>query len=365
VSALIRQNFALLSQKIVERSAELGEHYIARDRAEYGHMLRSAAGGGALTGITTTIKFGITGLHLPGFFEGLFASLNYGVSFIGIQLLGFSLATKQPASTAPAIAAHMERLDAPGQLERLVDEIVHLIRSQVAGILGNVTCVIPATLVFELLARALAGHPLISEEKAAATLGSLSALGPSWIYAAFTGILLWLSSTISGSIDNFFAYRGLSRALLKNRRLIFVFGARGAERISRFFTKNIAGFAANISLGLFLGLLPALLQFVGVPLEVRHVTLATGAIAASVSALGVDCLLSPALWLAVLGVAGIGVLNVAVSFSVALLVAVRARAIAPPGRRRLYAAIRRRFRQEPGSFFYPPAPRRQSLSPPV
>lgn len=358
VLALLRQNFSLLSQKVVERSAEIGEHYIARNPEEYRHMLKSAAGGGALTGVTTTIKFGITGLHLSAFFEGLLASLNYSASFILIQLLGFSLATKQPATTAPAIAAHMENLSAPGQVERVVDEVVYLIRSQIAGIIGNVSFVIPATLFFELLARLLAGRALISVEKAEHTLASLSVLGPSWPYAAFTGLLLWLASYVSGSVDNFYAYRGLGKALEKNPRLVFVFGASGAEKISRFFTRNIAGFAANVSLGLFLGLLPSLLQFVGLPIEVRHVTLSTGAVAASVSALGPESLLTAPFWLAVLGVIGIGTLNVAVSFSVALFLAIRGRGIAAPERRAVYRGIRRRFRRAPLSLFFPPKAKR-------
>lgn len=358
VLALLRQNFSLLSQKVVERSAEIGEHYIARNPEEYRHMLKSAAGGGALTGVTTTIKFGITGLHLSAFFEGILASLNYSASFILIQLLGFSLATKQPATTAPAIAAHMENLSAPGQVERVVDEVVYLIRSQIAGIIGNVSFVIPATLFFELLARLLAGRALISVEKAEHTLASLSVLGPSWPYAAFTGLLLWLASYVSGSVDNFYAYRGLGKALEKNPRLVFVFGASGAEKISRFFTRNIAGFAANVSLGLFLGLLPSLLQFVGLPIEVRHVTLSTGAVAASVSALGPESLLTAPFWLAVLGVIGIGTLNVAVSFSVALFLAIRGRGIAAPERRAVYRGIRRRFRRAPLSLFFPPKAKR-------
>ena len=43
---LLRQNFRLLTRKMVERSGETGEHYIARSRREYGAMLKSAAGGG-------------------------------------------------------------------------------------------------------------------------------------------------------------------------------------------------------------------------------------------------------------------------------------------------------------------------------
>ena len=45
---LLSHHYALLAAKVAERSAETGEHYITRDRAEYQGMLRAAATGGAV-----------------------------------------------------------------------------------------------------------------------------------------------------------------------------------------------------------------------------------------------------------------------------------------------------------------------------
>jgi site-specific recombinase len=53
---LLRQNWRLLTRKMVERSGETGEHYIARSRQEYGVMLKSAAGGGAIMAVTAWLK---------------------------------------------------------------------------------------------------------------------------------------------------------------------------------------------------------------------------------------------------------------------------------------------------------------------
>ncbi len=47
IAHLAGSSFAQLARKVVERSAETGEHYITRDRKEYGELLRAAAGGGA------------------------------------------------------------------------------------------------------------------------------------------------------------------------------------------------------------------------------------------------------------------------------------------------------------------------------
>ncbi|MGA3247395.1 MAG: hypothetical protein ABSD12_04350, partial [Paraburkholderia sp.] len=108
VAHLMRSNFSLLARKVVEYSADTGEHYIARDRAEYLKMLRMAAGGGLVTVVTVCLKFAITGAHLQSMVEGLLAGINYAASFLLMHFLHFSLATKQPAMTAPTIARELD-----------------------------------------------------------------------------------------------------------------------------------------------------------------------------------------------------------------------------------------------------------------
>ena len=53
IRGLFARHYSLLARKVAERSAETGEHYITRDRAEYRAMLRAAAGGGAVLAATT------------------------------------------------------------------------------------------------------------------------------------------------------------------------------------------------------------------------------------------------------------------------------------------------------------------------
>ncbi|HJV52702.1 MAG TPA: preprotein translocase subunit TatB, partial [Noviherbaspirillum sp.] len=48
VKGLISRSFSLLARKMVERNADFGEQYAARDRSEYGAMLKSAWRGGAV-----------------------------------------------------------------------------------------------------------------------------------------------------------------------------------------------------------------------------------------------------------------------------------------------------------------------------
>jgi site-specific recombinase len=60
-----------------------------------------------------------------------------------IQMLHFTVATKQPAMTAPAMAAKLKDIQSDGSIQEFVDEVAHLVRSQVAAILGNVLIVFP------------------------------------------------------------------------------------------------------------------------------------------------------------------------------------------------------------------------------
>jgi site-specific recombinase len=351
--ALLRQNLHLLTRRIVERNAETGEHYVARSRAEYFGMLRRALGGGALTGFTTLIKLFSAKLALAHFFKGAAFSLNYAGSFVAIQLAGFTLATKQPATTAPALARRMEELRDTARLEALVDEIVCLIRSQTAAIAGNLLAVIPATFLLHWAWTASVGHSLIDETKARAIVDSVSALSGAWPYAIFTGVLLWFSSILAAWADNWFTLHELRAALAGHRGLQHFLGPSRATRLALWFERNIAGLAGNISLGLMLGMIPEVASFFGAPIDVRHVTLSTGQFTAALSVLGVGAL-GWKVWLfSVVGILGIGVFNVLISFMLALFVAMRARNVRAPERGLLYRAVVRRFFGEPLSFIFP------------
>jgi len=110
VRALWVSSTQLTAARVAERSAKTGEHYITRDWAEYRTMLGRAAGGGALLGFTTWFKFLLGGLALSAFWGGLAAGLNYALAFVLIQFLHFTVATKQPAVTAPAMVAKLREL---------------------------------------------------------------------------------------------------------------------------------------------------------------------------------------------------------------------------------------------------------------
>ncbi|TDM08229.1 MAG: recombinase [Ideonella sp. MAG2] len=356
IGPLFTRHYALLARKVTERSAETGEHYITRDRAEYRQMLGKAAGGGAVIGLTTLAKFALSALQVSAFWVGFLAGANYALSFVLVHLLHWTVATKQPAMTAPALAAKLEAVgQQEGAVDSFVDEVAHLIRSQVAGILGNLALVTPVVLAAQGLAWWLQKAPLVGEQEARYVLHSLTLLGPTALFAAFTGVLLFASSLIAGWVENWFVYHRLESALAWNPRITRLLSPARAQRWARWWRANISGLAANVSLGMMLGLIPALASFVGLPLEVRHVTLGMGQLAAAVGALGPDIFRQPEFWWCLAGIGVTGLLNLAVSFTLAFKVALASRGLQVQERGRLYAALRQRWATSPGSFFRPPA----------
>ena len=355
VRALISANSSMLAAKVAERSSETGEHYITRTRTEYFQMLRDAAGGGAVMSLTTLMKFVVLSMGLSTFWGGFFAGMNYALSFVLIQLLHWTVATKQPAMTAPAMAAKLKELGAPGAVEGFVDEVAHLVRSQMAAIVGNLALVIPAVLLISTGLWLAFGAPMIDAKEAEHVLHSLDLRGPTALFAAITGVLLFASSIIAGWAENWFVLQRLDSAIRYNPRISGLLGKARADRWASFMRRNISGLAANVSLGLMLGLVPAFAAFFGLGLEVRHVTLSTGQLAAAAASLGAPLLTHGIFWWCVAGIALTGVLNLAVSFYFAFQLALRAHSVSGVDRGRIYLAIRQRMRTQLRSFFWPAA----------
>jgi site-specific recombinase len=352
--ALFAANSSLLAAKVTERSAEAGEHYITRTPAEYRQMLLQAAGGGAATAVTTLLKFALASLGLAAFWGGFWAGVMYAASFVFIQLMHWTLATKQPAMTAPAMAAKLKDLDQPDAISEFVDEVVNLVRSQVAAVLGNVGVVVPCVVALSVVIQLASGAPMISREEADHVFESLHLLHPTTLlFAAFTGLLLFASSVIAGWTENWFVLHRLDSAMRYNPRITGALGAGRAARWATFMRKNVSGFASNISLGLMLGLVPPVLAFFGLGLQARHVTLSTGQLAAAAASFGPEALRMPQLWWCVAAIPLIGMLNLGVSFYFAFRLALRAHGVAGTERRRIRQAIRERLRRRPASFFLP------------
>jgi len=353
IRALVATSTQLTAARVAERSAETGEHYITRTWAEYRAMLWRAAGGGAVLGFTTWFKFLLGGLALSAFWGGLAAGLNYAAAFVLIQLLHFTVATKQPAVTAPAMVAKLKDLQSRESVLRFVDEVAHLFRSQVAAIAGNLLAVMPMVGLISAALWLATGAPMLTEAKARHVIDAHQLLGPTLWFAAGTGLLLFASSIVAGWVENWFVLHKLDSAIEHNPAITQRLGPARAQRWSRFLRHNISGLTANVSLGLMLGLVPAVAGFFGLGGDVRHVTLVTGQMVAAAVTLGPSLLLEWAFWSAVLATLLVGPINLAVSFYLAFRLALKAQGVSDVNRQRIQVAIRHRLRRAPLSFLWP------------
>ena len=354
IKRLAEQTFALLSRKMVERSAETGDHYIAGSRKEYFSMLKKSLGGGAIVSGTVYLKFLITNLGLVRFFENILLTVNYAGSFLLIQFANFTLATKQPAMTAPALAQLLDDVKSKEGLDRFVDRAMALMRSQAASIFGNLAMVIPVVIVIQVAIILLLGHPTMNAAKATYIFHTVSPFSAAFLFAAFTGVLLWLSSVIAGLIDNWFVLHRIQDVIRYNRRITMVFGDIRAARWGQWWRDNISVVSANVSLGFLLIYGPTFLGFLGIGMEIRHITLSAGQFAAAATALGWKTFMMSGFWLGIFGVLLIGAFNVLVSFSLAFNMALRSRDLPTLDRRRLYVAVRRRIKSDFKSLLLPP-----------
>jgi site-specific recombinase len=288
--------------------------------------------------------------------EGLAASLNYAISFVLIHFLHGTLATKQPAMTAATMAQHLAGEEGQVRLRPFVADVAGLVRSQMAAIAGNLALVVPAALLLQALLLAVGADHLPDREHALHYLESLSVFSATPIFAAVTGVLLWLSALCAGWFENWAAYRRLPEAIAASPRLGRLFGKARAQRIADVVGANVAALGGNVSLGFLLGMVPMVALFFGLPLEVRHVTLSTGQLALSAWAHGAGVFALPVFWTAVAGIGVIGFLNLTVSFSLAMWVAIRSVGRGAVSRRRLVRAVLAHLVSAPRDFFLPPRP---------
>ncbi|MDD2501328.1 MAG: site-specific recombinase [Geobacter sp.] len=363
----LRQHFADLAGQmallVTENAARTGEHYIASDRQEWWGMLRAAAGAGVIIALLALVKIKGAGLHLPILSQGLLNGLIYGGGFLLVHLLHFTIATKQPAMTAAAIAATVSQTK--GKLrdqERLLELMVSTARSQFAAVLGNVGVAFPLALVIGLTAGLLQYQP-VSLGKArtlALELNPFTTL--SLFYAAIAGIWLFVTGLISGYIDNLSAHSQIGPRIARLPWLQRIAGTTGAERIGSYISSNAGGLTGNLFFGLMLGVTPAVGQMLGLPLDIRHIAFSAANIGYAVATF--NFVLQPSLLLSALaGVMLIGLINLLVSFSLALWVAMRSRGVSFRSVQSLFLPLRRRLFSHPLEFMLPVEPRQESRPP--
>ncbi|MBA2482206.1 MAG: hypothetical protein H0V44_16210 [Planctomycetes bacterium] len=351
--ALASGNLRQLHSRIVERSGRTGEHFIATDRGEYGHLLLAAAGGGVLMVWTTAAKLMASEFEASDFVHGLVYGLIYAVSFLFLHHLHLVLATKAPAMTAATIATDLRDERGSGKLDEIVDRMARVGHSQIAAAAGNVVMVALGALAFTTLWELTVGRSFLDPATAQKTYASFSPLTSGTVFfAAFTGVILWLSSVAGGWLDNWSALRRIPQGIA-DHPLGLRLGRDRMERWSQSWQRHVGPWGANISLGLMLGMIPAIGHFFGVPLDMRHVTLSTGMLFTACGSLHDGWYSSGWFLLAVSGIVTMFVLNLGVSFTLSLWTATRALGVPAADVHELLRRLGRRMLRRPWDFILP------------
>ena len=347
----------LLAVRVTENAARSGEHYICETRRDYGLMWRSAAGAGVLIGGMALLKIFAAGLHAPLFVEAVMFSLIYGLGFVTIYLLGMTVATKQPAMTAQTLAGLLGDVRATRQaeLERLVDVVAAVCRSQLAAIAGNVMVALPVAILIGFGLSQWLDQSIIPLEKGAHLLADLDPLSWAIPHAAIAGFFLFLSGLITGYFDNKAAYREVGTRISRLRWLVRLAGKERALCIGRYIEDHLGGIMGNFLFGCMLGSTGDIGKMTGLPLDIRHIAFSSANLGYALIGFQFELPLKAILW-ASFGIALIGLTNLAVSFALALRTALGARGIRFEHWGTLLRAIGRRFNSDPRSFLLPPKP---------
>lgn len=351
----VRRLTELLALRVTENAGRTGEHYISADRSAYFEMWRSAMGAGLIIGGMALLKILASGLPLAPIGYAFFYSLNYSLGFILIHVLGFTIATKQPAMTAATIANTISATRGRvRELKRLAELSAEVVRSQIAAILGNVLVAFPTALAIGWALNLIRKQPFIGSEKAHHLLTDLSPIDSLLIlHAAIAGVFLFLTGLISGYFDNLAAYERIGERVERAEWLRRLLGEDRARRVAGYVKDNLGGLAGNAFFGVMLGSTGTIGLILGLPLDIRHVAFAAANLAYALTALRFDIDTATLAW-ALCGVGLIGAINLAVSFTLALWVALKSRS-APPGLlRKLLRELVAAARRAPRQFFLPP-----------
>jgi len=351
VGEFLGENLSLLARNVTDHAGRHGEHYVAADRAEWQAMARSAAGGGIVIAGMAMIKIQLAQLHLPPLTEGIAFGLNYGIGFVLIHLLGFVVATKQPAMTAAAIAATLEE-SRPKELERLGEFVRDVIRTQFVAVLGNVGLALPVACLIAAAWPLLFRTTVAPAEELAHMLDGVHPFASGALFfAAVAGVGLFLSGLVSGYFDNQARYHHLAQRIAAAPRLAWL-GSERAERFGAYLDTHYGAILGNLFFGMYLGLAGVVATLTGLPVDIRHVAFSSANLGTAATALGLSAVADALPW-AIAGVIAIALVNLAVSFALALYVALQSRRVGATQILRLGGLVLQRLRKDPLSFFLP------------
>jgi len=350
-----QENVEVMALRVTENASRTGEHYITENRREYFSLMRSAMGAGCIIAAMAMLKIIVAKQHIAPLTEAILFALNYGLGFILIHILHFTVATKQPAMTAAAIAASIDASDGKSkEMDHLVSIIANTMRSQLVAIFGNVVLAIPMAMAIGWGIFYFSGQHFVSIEKAQHLIADIHPFNSgALLYAGIAGICLFLSGLIAGYHDNLAIYNKIPQRLRAVVWLQKCLGVARLGRVANYIENNLGALAGNFYFGCLLGGAGAIGILFGLPFDIRHIAFSSAFV--GYAAVGLDFMLTwQVVVYATFGLILIGFMNLTVSFSLALYVAMKSRKVRFKAWRLLIKNLAKRLIQSPLDFVMPP-----------
>lgn len=352
----LTQTTGYLAYQIAEHKGKKGSKYITSTPQEYWNMIKSAMWGGLIVCFVVIIKLLQTKWSFAPFWQGFAYSINYSTGFILIEETKSTLATKQPAFTASAVASSLDTRKEQSQpnLYNLAITVAKVSRSQTASFLGNLIIVFPVCFLLAWLVDLTTGTPIVDGVEA---MGLLQDQHPfqsmSLIYAFNTGCFLFISGILAGYVQNKMNYGQIYTRLLDHPQLKLYLNPNQLQKFANYITTHGGSLVGNISLGFFLGMASSVGKIFGLPFDIRHITIAAGNTSFGLYGVGIKNI-DPVFFITVfLGVLAIGFINFLVSFTLAFIVAVRSRGIHLKDYPEIITIVWKYFKSSPLDFLRP------------
>lgn len=236
---------------------------------------------------------------------------------------------------------------------KLAKLLIDVCRSQSVAVFGNVSIAILLACAISFGYAHLYRQPILDAHTAAYQFKSIDIIAyPTLWYAAIAGLWLFCSGIIAGFFDNRADYLNLRQRLPFNPLLRKIMRPGPRRVLAAYIHKHYGSLVGNFIFGMLLGMTGYFGHLLGLPLDIRHVAFSSANLGyAAVSGnVGLGTFV-----LGIFSVLAIGLVNLCVSFSLALFVALRSRRTKIGSIRNLIKSFWNQIKSNPCILFLPPA----------
>lgn len=266
------RNLNLLAQSVVHHKSKHGEHYITDTVSSYFKMFFSAAGAGVFIALMALIKLKLPSDTLSPLIYAILSSLNYGIGFVIVYLCACSIATKQSAMTAAYLAQTIQsHQESKGIARKIAKLLMDVNRSQSIAVVGNVSVALLLAYIIANIFLGMQFTAILPDSKVAYELKNISPIGGlSLWYAAIAALWLFCSGLIAGYFDNRADYLRLGERLYQHPIFRLLSDSK-RQRFADYIHKHYGAIHGNFYFGFLLGMTPLVGNLTGLPLDIHHV----------------------------------------------------------------------------------------------